>query len=175
MSDPKNEPPPLGPQPAGQFERASDSIHRNPAMHTKTAGYLIFYGCFLIVMGLLGYLSNPEKARTALMSGGTFGALSILWGVLLARGVRWSLPAAVTTTGLLAVVFVWRASVGWLAVLEGQAEKRFAAGLITVMLAASIAMLLRLIKTRKTEFSEKAKKAAPVAPAAHRAPDHPAH
>lgn len=119
---------------------------------TKTAGYLIFYGCFLIVMGLLGYLSNPEKARTALMSGGTFGALSILWGVLLARGVRWSLPAAATTTGLLAVVFVWRASVGWLAVLDGQAEKRFAASLITVMLAASIAMLLRLVKTRKTDF-----------------------
>ena len=49
-------------------------------MNTKTAGYLI-------VMGLVGYLSNPEKAKTALMSGGTFGALSILWGVLGARGV----------------------------------------------------------------------------------------
>jgi uncharacterized membrane protein (UPF0136 family) len=123
-------------------------------MNTRTARYLIFYGCFLIVMGLLGYLSNPEKARTALMSGGTFGALSILWGVLGARGVRWSLPAAVTTTGLLAVVFVWRASVGWLAVLDGRAEKQFAAGLITVMLAASIAMLLRLILARETSRAE---------------------
>lgn len=51
-------------------------------MNTTTAGYLILYGAFLIVIGLLGYLSNPEKAKTALMSGGTFGALSILWGVL---------------------------------------------------------------------------------------------
>ena len=51
-------------------------------MNTKTAGYRILYGAFLIVMGLLGYLSNPEKAKTALMSGGTFGALSIVWGVL---------------------------------------------------------------------------------------------
>ena len=49
-------------------------------MTTKTAGYLILYGAFLIVMGLLGYLSNPEKAKTALMSGGTFGALSLVWG-----------------------------------------------------------------------------------------------
>jgi len=64
-------------------------------MTTKTAGYLILYGAFLIVMGLLGYLSNPEKAKTALMSGGTFGALSLVWGVLGARGVRWTLPAAV--------------------------------------------------------------------------------
>ena len=125
-------------------------------MNTRTAGCLIFYGCFLILMGLLGYLSNPEKAKTALMSGGTFGALSILWGVLGARGVRWSLPAAMTTTGLLAVVFVWRASVGWLAVLDGRAEKQFAAGLITAMLAASIAMLIGLIKARKASRAETA-------------------
>ena len=127
-------------------------------MNPKTAGYMIFYGCFLIVMGLLGYLSNPEKAKTALMSGGTFGALSILWGVLGARGARWSQPAALTTTGLLALVFVWRASVGWLAVLGGNAEKQFAATLITVMLAGSIAMLFRLIKARNTGPVESAER-----------------
>ena len=118
-------------------------------MNMKTAGYLIFYGMFLIVMGLLGYLSNPEKAKTALMSGGTFGALSILWGVLGARGVWWSRPAAIVTTGLLAVVFAWRASVGWLAVLGGKSEKLFAAVLITTMLAGSALMLLGLLKARK--------------------------
>ena len=123
-------------------------------MNAKTAGYLIFFGAFLIVMGLVGYLSNPEKAKTALMSGGTFGALSILWGVLGARGVRWSLPAAIGTTGLLALVFAWRASVGWLAVLDGKSEKLFAAILITLMLAASAAMLpmlFRSLKPRPTE------------------------
>lgn len=123
-------------------------------MNAKTAGYLMAYGGFLILMGLAGFLSNPEKAKTALMSGGTFGALSILWGVLMARGVRWSLPAAKTTTSLLAVVFVWRASVGWLAVIEGHAEKRFASALITLMLVASIAMLLRLFKARKASRVE---------------------
>jgi len=50
-------------------------------MNTKAAGYLIFYGGLLVLAGLAGYLSNPEKAKTALISGGTFGALSILWGV----------------------------------------------------------------------------------------------
>ena len=118
-------------------------------MNTKTAGYLILYGGFLIVMGLVGYLSNPEKAKTALMSGGTFGALSILWGVLGARGVRWGLPVAIVTTGLLALVFAWRASVGWLAVLDGQSEKIFAAVLITAMLAGSALMLPCLLKARK--------------------------
>ncbi len=125
-------------------------------MHTRTVGYLIFYGGFLILMGLSGYLSNPEKAKTALMSGGTFGALSILWGVLGARGVRWSLPAALTSTGLLTVVFAWRAGVGWLAVFDGHAEKWFASSLITLMLAASIAMLIRLIKAIKASRAETA-------------------
>ncbi len=119
-------------------------------MNAKTVGYLMAYGGFLMLMGLAGFLSNPEKAKTALMSGGTFGALSILWGVLMARGVRWSLLAAKTTTGLLAVVFVWRASVSWPAVFGGQGEKLVAASLITAMLAASIAMLIGLFKARKT-------------------------
>ena len=123
-------------------------------MNTKTAGYLMLYGAFLIVMGLLGYLSNPEKAKTALMSGGTFGALSIVWGVLGARGARWSLPAALATTGLLALVLGWRASVGWLAVLDGNREKLFAASLVTLMLAASVLMLLCLLKSRKTAEAE---------------------
>ena len=129
-------------------------------MNAKTAGYLIFYGGFLILMGLAGYLSNPEKAKTALMSGGTFGALSILWGVLGARGVRWSLAAAMTSTGLLTAVFVWRAGVGWLAVLAGQSEKLFAASLITLMLAASIAMLFGLIKARKAKRAETPRRSA---------------
>ena len=121
---------------------------------TKTAGYLMLYGAFLIIMGLLGYLSNPEKAKTALMSGGTFGTLSIVWGVLGARGVRWTLPAAMVTTGLLALVLVWRASVGWLAVIDGNREKIFAASLITLMLAALVLMLLCLLKSRKTAEAE---------------------
>lgn len=115
-------------------------------MNTKKAGYLVLYGGFLIVMGLLGYLSNPEKAKTALISGGTFGTLSILWGVLGARGVRGSLPAAIVTTGFLALVFVWRASVSWLAVLDGRPEKIFAAILITMMFAGTALMLPCLVK-----------------------------
>ena len=123
-------------------------------MNARTARHLILYGGFLMLMGLAGYLSNPEKAKTALMSGGTFGALSILWGVLMARGVRWSLLAAKTTTGLLTVVFVWRSSVSWMAVLDGNAEKRFAAALITMMLVASIAMLIGLLKARGPSHEE---------------------
>lgn len=106
-------------------------------------------------MGFAGFLSNPEKAKTALMSGGTFGAISILWGMLGTRGVRWSLPAALATTGLLAAVFAWRAGVSWLAVFDSHGAKWFAASLLTLMLAASIAMLFRLIKARKASRAGK--------------------
>ena len=64
----------------------------------------IAYGLFLIACGLAGFLSNPEKAKTALISGGTFGALSILWGVLMARGARWSRGVAFGTSGFLVAV-----------------------------------------------------------------------
>lgn len=98
------------------------------------------YGLFLIAMGAAGYLSNPEKAATALMSGGTFGALSILWGWLMSRGVSWSPWAAIATTTLLLIVFVWRASVSWMTFANGAPEKLTAAILITLMGAASLAM-----------------------------------
>jgi uncharacterized membrane protein (UPF0136 family) len=127
-----------------------------PQMHTKTVGYLIFYGGFLILMGLAGYLSNPEHAKTALISGSASGALAILWAILGARGLNWSLHAALTTTVLLAGVFAWRAGVGWLAVFDGHGAKWFGASLVTLMLGASIAMLVRLIQALKASRAETA-------------------
>lgn len=124
-------------------------------MNTKTSGYLIIYGGFLIVMGLLGYLSNPEKAKTALMSGGTFGALSILWGVLGARGFAWSRWAALISTSFLAVVFAWRAAVTWSAILQGNSEKLFSASLITAMLAGSLVMLPVLLRSQEVKHTGK--------------------
>lgn len=102
--------------------------------------WLLIYGAFLILAGVAGFLSNPEKAKTALLSGGTFGGLSIVLGVLNARGIAWARKAAFGTVVFLAVVFVWRASAGWMAVAEGRSEKLFAACLISLMLAATVGM-----------------------------------
>lgn len=103
------------------------------------------YGAFLIVAGVAGFLSNPEKAKTALLSGGLFGGLSLLWGWLARGGRRWAPWAALATAGLLGLVFTWRATVGWQQVAAGNADKRFAAVLISLMLAATLALLLRLV------------------------------
>lgn len=116
----------------------------SPVTMKSLGSWMIGYGAFLVGIGVIGYLSNPEKAATALVSGGTFGALSVVWGVLLRRGLGWARWAARAMTALLAAVFTWRATVTWLAALGGQPEKTVAAGLVTAMLAASILTLFVL-------------------------------
>ncbi len=114
-------------------------------MNTKLGPWMIGYGAFLLAVGVVGYLSNPEKAATALLSGGTFGTLSMVWGFLIGRGAGWARWAAVGTTALLAAVFAWRGTVSWLAVLGGQEEKTVAAVLITAMELASLVTLFVLL------------------------------
>ena len=106
---------------------------------------MIGYGLFLFAMGCAGYLSNPEKAATALISGGAFGSLSVVCGWLMVRGFRSARWAACVMTALLFVVFAWRASVSWTAVAGGATEKLAAATIITLMGAASVAMLVSLL------------------------------
>lgn len=109
---------------------------------------MVFYGLFLIAAGVTGYLSNPEKAKTALMSGGTFGAVSLGLGFLHGRGVIWARKAGLGVLCFLGLVFTWRASAGWMAVAEGKGEKLFAAVLISLMLAATAAMLTAFFRKK---------------------------
>jgi uncharacterized membrane protein (UPF0136 family) len=107
------------------------------------------YGVFLMLSGLTGYLSNPEKAKTALLSGGTFGLLNLALAGLASRGWRPSVPIALGTAVFLGVVFIWRSSVSWLAFAGGQPEKRVAATIISGMLAATVALIIFLVRARK--------------------------
>jgi len=114
----------------------------------KSGTILICYGLFLILAGLAGFLSNPEKAKTALMSGGTFGMIQILVGVISSKGWKPARRIGIGICGFLALTFTWRASVGWMAVAGGQNEKLFAASLISLMLVASLAAIVLLLKQR---------------------------
>ena len=130
---------------AAATARPAKRKHRSAnSMNTKLGKLMVSYGSFLMAMGLVGYLSNPDKAMTALISGGLFGGLSVLWGILLARSQSWSRWAALATTGLLAAVFAWRASVSWAAFSAGQPEKWVAATIISAMGLASLFMLTLL-------------------------------
>lgn len=120
------------------------STHCGNDMNAQLGKWMMGYGAFLAAMGLAGYLSNPAKATTALISGGVCGGLSVLWGILLARGQSWSRWTALGTTGLLTAVFAWRASVTWAAFSDGQPEKWVAATIISAMGLASLFMLALL-------------------------------
>ena len=111
---------------------------------------LFAYGTFLILVGLIGYLSNPEKAKTALISGGTFGALNFLLGWLALREWRPTVVVSMGIAGFLGVVFTWRATVSWMTFAQGQSEKLTAAILITAMLSATIGLLVYLLRNRRT-------------------------
>ena len=112
----------------------------------KSCGrWFVGFGIFLILSGLAGYLSNPAGAKTALISGGAFGTLSSLWGVLMFRGFGWAKIAAWVSTLVLVAAFAWRSVAGWMAYAAGE-PKLFAASLITLMLVASIASLAVLAR-----------------------------
>jgi uncharacterized membrane protein (UPF0136 family) len=109
--------------------------------------WFVGFGIFLILCGMAGYLSNPAGAKTALISGGTFGGLSAFWGVLMLKGFAWAKAAAWVSTIVLVAAFAWRSAAGWMAYAEGQ-PKLFAASLITTMLATSLASLLVLWRAK---------------------------
>ncbi|MFP4261032.1 MAG: TMEM14 family protein [Opitutales bacterium] len=118
-------------------------------MNTKQLGqWFLGFGAFLIVCGLLGYLSNPETAKTALISGGSFGLLSMVWGLWLLRtGAKAAWFAATGTTLLLLGAFSWRATASWQDFLAGE-PKFVAAVLITAMWFGSLTTLLMLWRGR---------------------------
>ncbi len=113
-----------------------------------TGRWFLGFGLFLILCGIAGYLSNPSGAKTALLSGGTFGLLSAFWGFLMLRRHPLARLAALICTTFLTAVFFWRATAGWMAVTAGE-PKLFAASLITLMLLGSLLSIAVLLKTRQ--------------------------
>lgn len=118
------------------------------------SAWLIRYGAFLFFVALAAVFYDPKSgqfgfnaaAKTALISGGVCGGLSILWGCLLGTGARWPLWAARASTGLFLAAFAWRSTVSWTAYFGGAADKWYAATLITLMAVASLALLIAMLR-----------------------------
>ena len=106
---------------------------------------LAAYGIFLIALGVAGYLNNPGGAKTALLSGGVFGGIHLVWAYLWKRH-----PGPVRTGALVSLLVVlgastWRGYVAWTAFLEGDPSKQFVAFLLTAMWLGTARLLVRLL------------------------------
>jgi uncharacterized membrane protein (UPF0136 family) len=101
----------------------------------------------IIALGVMGYLSNPEKAISALIAGGTVGSISLILGLLVNQGKTALISVAMGVVGLAGLAFGWRAFGAWKAVLSGSGNKMIAACLISVMFILSVAMFSKLIKS----------------------------
>ncbi len=119
-------------------------------MKTQTADFLPVFGVFLVFVGGIGYMTHPEKETGFLIAGLLFGALCVVWGLLGASGIRWSWSAGFGTIVLLAAGCVWRAVVNWTAVAEGDSERAFTAGLVTLTAAISALMLGLFLRNART-------------------------
>ena len=115
------------------------------------SGKLMAYGVFLIACGVAGYLSNPEKAKSALISGCVFGGLTLFWALLARQGTSWARPAALVTAILVAIATGWRAVIGWQGVAAGDSSKRLAAVLVTLMALASVVIIFSLKRAPAVE------------------------
>ena len=71
---------------------------------------LYFYGSFLIICGIISVIFIGLKAKTALISGGTSGGISLLTGYLISQQVHGAKLAGVVFSIALFAVFAWRST-----------------------------------------------------------------
>ncbi|HEY3403160.1 MAG TPA: hypothetical protein VGK59_07225 [Ohtaekwangia sp.] len=83
-----------------------------------TISLLYFYGTFLILCGIVSVIFIGMKAKTALISGGTSGAASIMMAYLISTGVNAARVAGFIIPALLFIVFAWRSTKTFFKVLE---------------------------------------------------------
>ncbi len=71
---------------------------------------LTAYGVFLILCGIVSVIFIGLKAKTALISGGTSGVISIVISVLMFNQVTVAKYAGILVVAALFVVFSWRST-----------------------------------------------------------------
>ena len=68
------------------------------------------YGVFLIICGIVSVIFIGLKAKTALISGGTSGALALLTAWLITKEYEWAPIAGMLLCTALFIVFSWRST-----------------------------------------------------------------
>ena len=110
---------------------------------------LFYYGAFLILCGIVSVMLIGLKAKTALVSGGTSGAMSITIGHFISVGSNVAQLLGMLLCAALFVVFCWRAAKTLFIVFElipgsqpDLKSKTIAFLIISLMAVVSLVVLL---------------------------------
>jgi hypothetical protein len=76
------------------------------------------FGIYMILMGVIAFLLIGGSAKTALISGGSMGALALFFSYNIAKERFWAYLAAMAQTVFLIGVFAWRSTLAFLGTLE---------------------------------------------------------
>lgn len=79
---------------------------------------LTFYGCFLIVCGIVSVALIGMKAKTALASGGLSGTIALVLAYLIASQTFNAVPIGLFVVFALFIVFAWRSAKTLFRILE---------------------------------------------------------
>lgn len=123
-------------------------------MLTRLGNYTIIYGIILFLCGLFGYISNPTKAITALITGIAFGGIFSFLGFFLRRKKEWALDAILLLLICSLGVFIWRTYLNWFSVMTQGSDKLLAAILTSWMSIATIIYFILYYYIRKQFKSE---------------------
>ena len=120
---------------------------------------LSFYGIFLILCGIVSVIFIGMKAKTALLSGGTSGVLSLLIAYLISIGVPGAVWMGAGLCLALLVVFCWRTAMTLFKVFElvptGHPDLRgkgIAFLIISLMAVVSMFVVFLLLLTTSTQY-----------------------
>lgn len=125
------------------------AVGRQPRKRRSFSLTLLAYGIFLIAIGLAGYLNNPEKAKTALISGGVFGGIHLVWAWMWNRYNQIARYGVAVTVVMVLAASTWRTWATWQAFWAGDESKRFPALLITAMFLGTVRVFLRYLTLPK--------------------------
>ena len=120
-----------------------------PRKRRAFAVTLLFYGLFLIALGIAGYSNYAEKPAMALVLGGAFGGIHLLWSYL------WNRRNDIAKTGVVATLVMvlcgsaWQTVASWQVFLDGDPTKKVVAFLWTAMLLGTLRVFLRYISLPK--------------------------
>lgn len=119
------------------------------------ANITYIYAALMFVLGLTGFLSNPDKAISALIVGTITALVFAVLGYFLKKGKKSALNVLIVIGGLLAMMLAWRSSGAWMAYFSGSSDKLVAALLTSGMLLITLVITGLGFTIRKLPYIRK--------------------